>query len=535
MKKRVIALLLTATMAMACLTGCGGSGNEDTESKVKATYEHFNATGYPVVDEEITLTVMAPVDTSRSTGLNDNPIILEVEELTGVNLEFIEVSLTEWSEELSLTLASGDLPDIIAGSMNSSDLQSSIKAGTIIDLKPYIDAYGDNIKAAMDTYKEMENEITLPTGEIASLPYISFTTEDGNSCPQGLLYVYQPWLDKLGLEAPDTAQELYDVFKAFKTQDPNGNGKTDEIPFLPRTLDRFYDLFSLFGIVVQEGDYLQEVNGEIVFTPSMTNFKEGLTYLRTLYKEGLVNQKVFTDQTANTLSKGSADTAVAGVICGEAAFSVVGEKRQDEMTLIPYIAADGYEMAWLERQVINPGRFMITKDCEYPEVALRVWDYFFSDEGANLYWMGTEDNYTWSDDNTSWTWNLAGGQTIENIRAEKTLQTTCDFATKFAFDWFKQTEGAEAVANEGRKIMSEQYGQYLRSAVPSWLKFESNVALERSILLADLNNYVNECLAKFITGEMDIEKDWDSFIKQCESLELDEILRMTQEAYDAGK
>jgi len=533
--KKIIALFLSATLAMTCLVGCGGSGDKPSANGVKKPYEHFNETGYPVVDEEITLTVMAPVDTSRSVGLNVNPIILEVEKITGVNLEFIEVSSTEWSEELSLTLASGDLPDIIAGSMSSADLASSIKAGTIIDLKPYIESYGENIKATMEVVEGMKEEITIPSGEIASLPYINFSTEEGNSCPQGLLYVYQPWLDKLGLEAPDTAQELYDVLKAFKTKDPNGNGKADEIPFLPRTLARFYDLFSLFGIVVQEGEYLQEVNGEIVFTPNMPNFKEGLTYLRTLYKEGLVNEKVFTDAAANTLGKGSADTAVAGAVCGEAAFAVVGADRQEEMTLIPYIAADGYEMAWLERPIVNPGRFMITKDCEHPEVALRVWDYFFSEEGANLFWMGTENNYTWNEDHTSWTWNLAVGESIEEIRAAKTLQTTTSFAANFSHDWFRQSEGSEAVANEGREIMGTQYGDYLRSAIPSWLQYESGVALERSILLADLNLYVDECLAKFITGEMDIEKDWDAFIKQCENLELSEILRITQESYDAGK
>lgn len=533
--KKIIALLLSAVLTMTCLAGCGGNGNKTSADGVKEPYKHFNATGYPVVDEQITLTVMVAVDTTRSSGLNDNPIILEIEKLTGVDLEFIEVSTTEWSEELSLTLASGDLPDIIAGSMSSSDLASSIKAGTIIDLKPYIESYGENIKATMNVIDSMEQTITLSSGEIASLPYINFSTEEGNSCPQGMLYVYQPWLDKLGLEAPDTAQELYDVLKAFKTKDPNGNGKADEIPFLPRILERFYDLFSLFGIVVQEGSYLQEVDGKIMFTPSMPNFKEGLTYLRTLYKEGLVNEKVFTDKPANTIAKGSGETAVAGVVCGEAAFAVVGEKRQEEMTLIPYIAAEGYNMAWLERQVVSEGKFMITKDCKYPEVALRVWDYFFSEEGSSLYWMGTEDNYTWNEDRTSWTWNLKGGQTIEEIRAEKTLQTSSLFASKFSHNWFKQVGGSESVANEGRNIMGTQYGDYLRSAVPSWIQYESGVALERSILLADINLYVDECLAKFITGEMDIEKDWDAFMKQCETLEVDEVLRMTQEAYDAAK
>ena len=37
----------------------------------------------------------------------------------------------------------------------------------------------------------------------------------------------QDWLDKLGLEAPKTTEDLYKVAKAFTEQDPDGNGQAD--------------------------------------------------------------------------------------------------------------------------------------------------------------------------------------------------------------------------------------------------------------------------------------------------------------------
>ena len=48
--------------------------------------------------------------------------------------------------------------------------------------------------------------------------------------PTNLFMIYQPWLDALNLEMPETTEELYNVLVAFKTQDPNGNGEADEIP-----------------------------------------------------------------------------------------------------------------------------------------------------------------------------------------------------------------------------------------------------------------------------------------------------------------
>lgn len=38
------------------------------------------------------------------------------------------------------------------------------------------------------------------------------------------------WLEKLYFDMPTTTEELKEVLIAFKTKDPNGNGKADEIP-----------------------------------------------------------------------------------------------------------------------------------------------------------------------------------------------------------------------------------------------------------------------------------------------------------------
>lgn len=545
MKKKVIALLLVASMTVACLVGCGDTGDSSASGSGKTTgseeatgsnqaavseNENFNATGYPVVNEPVTLTVMGPTDTARGTSWEENTAWAELAEICGVEFEFIEVAMGEWEEELSLTLASGELPDIILNGFDSTSLADNIKAGNIIDLAPYIEAYGENIKYYMENMDTFTETVTLPTGEIASLPFTNMTTETGK-CPASMFYFYQPWMDKLDLEIPTTADELYDVLVAIKNGDPNGNGQADEIPFLPRNLNNMYELFGLFGIIVQQNSYLQAVDDEIVFTPTMQNFKDGVAYIAKLYQEGLMNPDVFTDGNSETLAKGGGETAIAGSTIAGAAFATVGEERNDDMTLAPYIAADGYEMAWLNRNTFSAGKFVITKDCEYPEVALRVWDYMFSEEGAKLMWMGPEENYTYAEDGT-WTWNLAEGQTTEQIRAVGTIQPSISMAAAYPTEWFKQAAGSETKANEDRYLLGTEYADYLRRAIPDALQYDSAVSDERALLLTDLNSYVNTSLAQFITGELDIEKDWDAFMSQCENLKVDEIVEMTQASYD---
>lgn len=53
-------------------------------------------------------------------------------------------------------------------------------------------------------------------------------------------------LDKLGLEQPDNVDELYDVLVAFRDQDPNGNGKADEVPYFARDWEEVLRLLTLW-------------------------------------------------------------------------------------------------------------------------------------------------------------------------------------------------------------------------------------------------------------------------------------------------
>lgn len=546
MKKKLVALLLIASMATTALIGCGKTGEVQTSSSAEEKSEVsaeaskseetpveddgiFNATGYPVVDEPITLSVMLPITNDRAGNLAENTAWAELSEITGVEFEFIEVPNGEYNEELSLTLASGELPDIILKMESSSDLQNSMKVGSIVDLAPYIEQYAPNVKAVMENVEGMKQGITLPTGEIASLPYMNMMAESGK-CPQSLFILYQPWLDKLNLKVPHTAEELYDVLVAFKTQDPNGNGQADEIPLLPRNVNDMYNLFGMFGVLVQQNSYFYADGEDIKFSPFMDEFKAGLEYITKLYQEGLIHKDVFTLKTSEVLAIGSGEVPVVGSSITAAAFVVVGDERNDDMVLAPELVADGYDPVWLNRTVVNPGRFVVTKDCEYPEVAVRVIDYMFSEEGAKLLWMGPEENYTYKEDGT-WTWNLKDGETVEEIRARATMQTVFSFAAAFTTEWFKQDAGSETLANEQRYLMGTEYADNLRLVIPK-LNYEKEVAEELNVIVADLNAYVRQSMASFITGELDIEKDWNDFVKNCQNMRVDEALEMTQAAYD---
>lgn len=80
---------------------------------------------------------------------------------------------------------------------------------------------------------------TAPDGHIYSMPWIEELGEGKESIHtvNGMAWINKEWLDNLGLEMPQTTDQLMTVLEAFKTQDPNGNGEADEIPLALLTME----------------------------------------------------------------------------------------------------------------------------------------------------------------------------------------------------------------------------------------------------------------------------------------------------------
>ena len=70
----------------------------------------------------------------------------------------------------------------------------------------------------------MRQMVTNPDGHIYTQPGKKPLRPKGCDTP----FINKAWLDRLGLEIPTTVDEWYEVLKAFKEQDANGNGMPDD-------------------------------------------------------------------------------------------------------------------------------------------------------------------------------------------------------------------------------------------------------------------------------------------------------------------
>ena len=64
------------------------------------------------------------------------------------------------------------------------------------------------------------------------------------------------------------------------------------------------------------------------------------------------------------------------------------------------------------------------------------------------------------------------------------------------------------------------------------MKFTTEELNEIHEIQATLKTYSEECLARFVTGDLDIENDWDNYIKELEKIGLKKFLEVSQTAWD---
>ena len=216
-------------LALSVLAGCSVPDTSSAESAVSASVSSkaqpqkvtYSAPGeFPIADEEIPLVIFAP--SSSSYDLDENQMTLELERLTGIDIQWKIASAEMFMEKLQLLLATGDRADILAmGSENRLTRAEELylaEQEIIIPLEDLIETWSVGYKAAFETLPDLREYITAPDGHIYALPNVDGTLN--TQYPQKMWINYK-WLDELELEMPATTQELYEVLWAFLEEDAN--------------------------------------------------------------------------------------------------------------------------------------------------------------------------------------------------------------------------------------------------------------------------------------------------------------------------
>ncbi|MBP1915901.1 extracellular solute-binding protein [Lederbergia galactosidilytica] len=523
MKKPLYGLMiLLIIFQTACSKGTESNNVEEGPD------ENFNETGMPIVNEPITIKMFAGMGAKTQSNWDDILIWNTYEDMTNVHIDWEQVPQEGVDEKRNLALAGGNLPDAFyAANMPTLDIFKYGQQGLFLELNDLIDQYAPNVKKLMEENPEIRKAITFPDGKIYSLPVIldpEFTSVRTHPLP----WFNQEVLNKVGMDIPESTDEFYQYLKAVQKETPNMT------PFGGRDMNGMIGwLKGSFGVGTTGRDFIDKdpETGDIRFYPITDGYREMLGYLNKLYSEKLIEQNIYTIELANFLANGKdgkyASTAFYAPV------ELFGEEAGEQYVGgLPLKGPDGEQKF---AQVANPvghiGKFVLTNENPNPAATIRWVDYFYSDEGSRLFYMGVEGetyevtddgDYKYVDKITQSEDGISKDEQITNYLAWLGIGAPGILKEKY-FD------GSEA-ADQALEAAAKMEPYLIEEAWPPFT-YTDEEAKKLAALSADIEKYVNEMQDKFIVGEESFGK-WDTFVKNIEKMGLEEYMEIQKTAYE---
>ncbi len=557
-------ILMVLLMLTFIFAGCSGKSSENDgggsgeiinngDEQIDAI---MNREGLPIAKEPGSVTLKVFVATNpNAIDVVDMRWTKEVEEATGIKIEWQQVSETESAEKLRLMLAGGDdLPDIIMNGINNFEVVEYMDQGFFRPVDDLIENWMPNLRAVYEKRPDYRKAGIAPDGNTYGFPYIEEMYGLGMS--PGPIYIYKPWLDKLNMEMPTTLDEYRAFLEKVRDTDLNENGINDEIPLTFQvggwdSYEGYHQIISCFGINDMY-NHLTVVDGQVVNTTTLPEFKDGIAYVNSMYKDGLIDEDAFMpamsgDPRARILGLLNSQTVTLASV---QLFDKMGEitispERRSEYVALPRLTGPTGEKQGIhynQTEITSATRCIITANCKYPELAARWIDYCYEPEqSVHLNW-GTEGYIYNKDEDGVLRWDVdEDGEPI----------------LKEGYDSFNQMRWANTPVFGGLAILNDYYETVVEFPLDAEMILEGQRAAGLDEYLAEreylpmlwftpeeietltqmelyVNNLVNASVTKWLM-EGGVEEDWEAYQQSLEDAQIDKVLGVYQAAYDRYK
>lgn len=382
--KKITMLILCCLLIASVIAGCSG--------KTVPT-ENNNASNQPKdaitddISEKITINLM-----TRSYAGGGwpptHPIIDELNKRLNIDLKIEWVPSANYQEKLNVLAASNSFPDVFY--ITNSEFVKWQEKGVFMDVKPALSDYPNLVEYIPEESLAHFN----PKDKYYGIPFYYQEARDS-------LAIRQDWLDKLGLDMPETVDEFYEVAKAFAFGDPDDNGQQDTVGFSmevsPNGTLQFAGvpnyLLGAFGLA--NGWKLAD-NGELIpMQIQSEQLHEFIGFLRKAYEEGVLDKDFAILKARDTLNKLEAGKSGIAYVNPQQLFTEtmptltkVHPEAQLTQLLPPKGASGSRGMPGLptaDKIVINS-----KIDTKKQQRILQLMDYMLSDEGYDLVKHGIE-------------------------------------------------------------------------------------------------------------------------------------------------
>ena len=468
----------------------------------------------------------------------------------GLKLELDLIENDQYDTTVNNQLAAGlDYDFVYIAPLSTKTRIGLVEQGKLQPLNQIWNQYGQ--EATKEFYEQGAGSevVKLNVLEDGNIYWVSTaiigTYGDSNFGSFTMPQIRKDWLDKLGLEMPQTTDELYEALKAFRENDVNGNGEADEVARL--SLSTFSGgIAQLFGLGNSIA-YVDYYTGKVSSPWYDENVKEYIRFMQKLYDEGmLVDGDSESTEVAENKAAMIFDWALETwqeptimVPEGEAAPYYVGVHCKAVEGVEPLIAR--------QRGIQKAGYDYAATDKADPEAVAIYLDYIASEEYALLSEFGIEGfsfeydengemvQYSDSEDSevqmivkTPALWvNNGIAPRVQKVDRKQEV----DMTKGAGYDMGYPEEGFEEKVKLIRDIYeNEEKYSYAAMSVDMAV---STVAENDEVdsFYTDLDTRSKEILMNLIMGTYSLE-DWDTYISDLQNLGLDKLIEIYQNRYN---
>jgi len=540
--KKMLGIALTGIMCTSLLAGCG-SGNTQTTTTEATTSKETAATteASTAAAEGITYPIenagsftygmrLASAWKDRYDSYDKLHFVLELERLTGYDLQMVHV---EDSQAMNLLLASGDLPDAIDYNFKQfypGAEAKGIKDGLIFPMsEEFVKEHAPDYWKMLSENPDVLKQVKTPEGDIYGFCFI--LGDELLKTGQGLI-IRDDWCEELGIDLPETAEEYYQMLKAFKEE------KGVTIPLCVSFDDikgmlRNGYITSPFNLVTMD-PYLD--NNQVTIGYAQPEFKDTLEWLNKLYDEKLL------DPNFATIDR---DTIAANMLTGEAgaAQGAAGSILGTWLTTNSEI--EGYSLAGIRGLVANKGDkpmyghyntdvvggvTVITSTAKDPASVARYFNYGYTEAGNILYNFGTEGV----------SFEMNNG---ERVFTDLILNNPDGLTIKQALSEYQLAHENGPFVQDKNYLLQYYSWDEQKTALEQWsdtnardyklpgvtIKYEDTG--EYSSLLSEIETYRDEMIIKFIRGEESLD-NFDKYLSTLETMGISRVQEIIQNAVD---
>lgn len=516
-KKLLLSLIAVTVSVMTFATGCGAKKTDTASGDSTKGIGDMHEKGLPIVDAgKYSFSLF--VDDSSSTGKFYMMPVLEKQTGIKVNLQQFPYEIAK--EKFSLALSSGDYADCIGGwTLTDTDIiKYGVNMKTFVPLEDYFKKYCPNIEKMLDL-PGVREAMTAPDGHIYSIPYVLGAPQvDFNP------YINTKWLNKLGLQMPKTTEDLRNVLKAFKA--------AGLIPFSADPDNKHIGyLGGWFGMSTDDLGFTM-VGDKLTFGANTDQYKNTIKYLNSLYKDGLIDPEMFTQDKSQWKAKGSKDKYGVVMMYGSGDIMPYANGTKPDWEPLPVLTSgDGSTPVWLKNTygtTVLKNQVVITDKAKNPAAICRWWDNVFELENSIQINNGPIGKTVLKED--------GGYRAVDTTKTlSKEEQDTYAWGNlwpqslpKYIPADFKMKQDVPPYDEKG--AVDKAYASSLTEKIipPYWASADD--ASKISDMQTAIKDYLKQKTAAWISGQADVDKEWDAYKTQLDKLGLQDYIKMRLKA-----